>query len=68
MTADLLDLPEGEGHGLRPEALEAVTGWMTWADLGALALDLAEEADPTRAEMVHLLITELQRAFPELEV
>ena len=68
MTADLLDLPAGEGHGLRPEAIETVTGWMTWADLGALALDLAEESDPVRAEMVHLLITELQRQFPGLEV
>jgi hypothetical protein len=68
LTAELLDLPEGEGHGLRPEAIEGLTGWMTWADLGALALDLAEEADPVRAEMVHLLITELQRSFPELEV
>ena len=41
---------------------------MTWADLAALALDLAEEADPIRDEMVHLLITELQRTFPQLEV
>lgn len=66
LAADLLDLPDGEGHGLRPEALEHLTGWLTWADLGALALDLAEEADVLRKEMVHLLISELQRQFPDL--
>ena len=67
LAADLLDLPEGEGHGLRPEALEHITGWLTWADLAGLALDLAEEADSFRKEMVHLLVTELQAQFPGID-
>jgi hypothetical protein len=68
LAADLLDLPPGGGRGLTEEAVERVTGWLTWADVAALALDLAEEADPVRAELVHLLVTELQQRFPGLEV
>ena len=68
LAADLLDLPPGEGHGLRPEAIEHIAGWTTWADLGALTLDLAEEADPLRAEMAHLLVTELQEQYPGIDV
>ena len=68
LAADLLDLPEGDGHGLREEALERIAGWMTWADLGALAIDLAEEADTIRSEMVHQLVTQLQERFPGIEV
>jgi hypothetical protein len=68
MAADLLDLPPGEGHGLRPEAIERIAGWTTWADVGALAVDLAEEADPLRAEMAHLLVTELQERYPGIDV
>jgi hypothetical protein len=64
MTAELID-PEGRaGHGLRPEALARVSGCLTWADLGALALDLAEEGDPLRREQVHQLVTQLQEKFP----
>lgn len=68
LTAGLVELPEGEGHGLRTDALEAMAGWLTWADLGVLALDLAEEADPLRTELVHRLITDLQDRFPGIEV
>jgi hypothetical protein len=68
LAADLLDLPEGEGHGLREEALEEIAGWVTWADLGALAADLAEESDPISGEMVHHLITDLQTRFPGIDV
>lgn len=68
VAADLVELPEGEGHGLRTEALEAMAGWLTWADLGALALDLAEEADSLRSDLVHRLISDLQERFPGLEV
>ena len=68
LAADLLDLPEGEGHGLREEALERIAGWVTWADVGALAADLAEEADTIRSDMVHQLITQLQQRFPGIEV
>ena len=44
------------------------SGWMTWRDLGALAVDLAEEADDLRSEQVHRLVSDLQRQFPEVEV
>ena len=68
LAADLLDLPDGEGHGLTEQALENIAGWMTWADLGALAVDLAEEADPLHQEMVHQLVTQLQARFPGIDV
>lgn len=68
LAADLLDLPDGDGHGLTQEALEHIAGWMTWADLGALAVDVAEEADALHQEMVHRLVTELQARFPGIEV
>jgi hypothetical protein len=65
-TAELLG-PEGvPGHGLRPEALARVTGTITWSELGALALDLAEEGDPLRSEQVHQLVTQLQEKFPDV--
>ncbi|HET7652354.1 MAG TPA: hypothetical protein VFK42_04900 [Acidimicrobiales bacterium] len=68
LAADLLDLPEGEGHGLREEALEHIAGWLTWADVGALAVDIAEESDPLRQELVHRLVTQLQARFPGIDV
>lgn len=68
LAADLLDLPEGGGHGLREEALETIAGWVTWADVGSLATDLAEEGDAIHQEMVHHLVTELQERFPGIEV
>lgn len=68
LAADLLDLPEGEGHGLREEALEHIAGWLTWADVGALAVDIAEESDPLRQELVRNLVTQLQQRFPGIDV
>ena len=44
--------------------LGAAAGWLTWRDLGVLALDLAEEADELRAEQVHRLAGDLQDQFP----
>ena len=46
----------------------AASGWMTWRDLGALAVDLAEEADELRSEQVRRLVSDLQQQFPEVEV
>ena len=64
------------GPGQRPETEEqeaesdadgdpVASGWMTWPELARLALDLAEEADPTRAEQVHRLVSQIQSRFPE---
>lgn len=44
------------------------TGWLTWAELGTVALDLAEEGDELRAEQVHRLVDELQQQFPGIEL
>jgi hypothetical protein len=67
-SADMSDFDLGDTHGLRPDALVHLCGWVTWRDLGTLALDLAEEADPLRAEQVHRLATELQERFPGIEL
>jgi hypothetical protein len=50
------------------ETLADAIGWVTWHELGELALDLAEEADPLRDDQVHLLVTQLQRRFPEIDL
>jgi hypothetical protein len=44
------------------------TGWLTWAELGTVALDLAEEGDELRGEQVHRLVDELQQRFPGIEL
>ncbi len=44
------------------------TGWATWAELGTVALDLAEEGDELRGEQVRRLIVELQQQFPGIEL
>ena len=44
------------------------TGWLTWAELGTVALDLAEEGDELRGEQVHRLVDELQQQFPGIEL
>lgn len=62
LTGILSDRP-----GLDPGAVSRAIGWVTWRDLGALVLDLAEEADPLRAEQAHRLVTELQETFPGIE-
>lgn len=68
LAADLLDLGEGEGHGLREQALGHIAGWLTWADVGALAVDIAEESDEFHQELVHRLVTQLQARFPGIDV
>ena len=50
------------------DALTDAAGWVTWHELGELALDLAEEADPLRDDQVHLLVTQLQQRFPEIDL
>lgn len=62
---------DGAGPALQEEAGELATGavgWLTWRDLGALAVDLAEEADELRAGQVHRLVSDLQEQFPALDV
>lgn len=57
----------GSGEGL--EALAGAVGWVTWHELGELALDLAEEEeDSLRADQVHLLVTQLQDRFPDIDL
>jgi|SRR5437588_2785060 len=58
---------ESAAAGPEMEALAGAIGWSTWVEVGRLALDLAEEADPMRAEQVHRLVSQLQARFPGLE-
>ena len=57
-----------EQSGLNFDALARAVGWISWRDLGRLALDLAEEADDIRDDLVHRLVTELQALFPGIEI
>jgi len=50
------------------DVMEGCSGWLTWHELGELALDLAEESDELRGEAVHRLITEIQGRFPGAEL
>ena len=51
------------------DALTGAVGWVTWHELGELALDLAEEEeDSLRADQVHLLVTQLQDRFPDIDL
>ncbi|MDQ4067937.1 MAG: hypothetical protein M3203_00405 [Actinomycetota bacterium] len=50
------------------ELPDGAAGWLTWRDLGALAVDLAEEADELRAGQVHRLVSDLQEQFPALDL
>jgi hypothetical protein len=59
---------EQAASGDELDALAEAVGWVTWHELGELALDLAEEADPLRDDQVHLLVTQLQRRFPDIEL
>ena len=67
-------LPPDAGGGEAPldEAAAALpdgaVGWLTWRDLGALAVDLAEEGDELRAGQVHRLVSDLQEQFPRLDL
>jgi len=50
------------------DSLSDAVGWVTWHELCELALDLAEEADPLRDDQVHLLVTQLQSRFPDIDL
>jgi hypothetical protein len=50
------------------ELPDGTVGWLTWRDVGSLAVDLAEEADELRAEQVHRLVSDLQDRFPSLDL
>ena len=55
------------GDGL--DALTGSVGWVTWHELGELALDLAEEEeDSLRADQVALLVDSLQDQFPDIDL
>ena len=55
------------GDGL--DALTGAVGWVTWHELGELALDLAEEEeDSLRADQVALLVDQLQARFPDIDL
>jgi hypothetical protein len=55
------------GDGL--EDLTGSVGWVTWHELGELALDLAEEEeDSLRADQVALLVDQLQDRFPDIDL
>jgi hypothetical protein len=78
LPAFLLVAPEGDDEvgtrlerasgGTEFEPLAGAIGWLSWGELGRLALDLAEEADPMRDEQVHLLVSQLQSRFPNLQL
>ncbi|MGI9080116.1 MAG: hypothetical protein ACR2GF_04740, partial [Acidimicrobiales bacterium] len=44
------------------------SGWVTWREVGELALDLAEESDELRGEAVHRLVSQMQTQFPDAEL
>lgn len=50
------------------EVIHGSSGWLTWHELGELALDLAEESDELRGEAVHRLVTQIQTQFPDAEI
>jgi len=57
----------GSGDGL--DTLTGAVGWVTWHELGELALDLAEEEeDSLRADQVALLVDQLQARFPDIDL
>jgi hypothetical protein len=52
------------------DLLDGAMGGVTWADLGRLALDLAEEGDPDVApvEQMRQLVVEIETLFPQIEL
>lgn len=62
------DGPEPALEEVGAELAAGAVGWLTWRDLGTLALDLAEEADELRAEQAHRLVSDLQAQFPALDL
>ena len=61
-TATDWELHDGRRAG---ELLAGALGWISWPELGRLALDMAEENDAGPAEQVRQLVGELQSRFPE---
>jgi len=60
---------EAAASGDDLDALTGSVGWVTWHELGELALDLAEEEeDSLRADQVALLVDQLQDRFPDIEL
>ncbi|MCA1692258.1 MAG: hypothetical protein LC733_08695 [Actinobacteria bacterium] len=49
---------------LAGDLLAGALGWVSWPELGRIALDLAEESDPNPAGQVNQLVSELQLRFP----
>lgn len=68
LSPDALARSMGDVGGVDFDALARAFGWFGWRDLGRLALDLAEEGDEMREELVHRLVTELQSLFPGIEI
>ena len=60
---------EAAASGDDLSTLTDAVGWVTWHELGELALDLAEEEeDSLRADQVHLLVNQLQDRFPDIDL
>lgn len=57
---------ELHGGRLAFDLLDGAMGWISWPELGRIALDLAEEGDPdvSPVEQVRRLVSELQARFP----
>jgi len=47
------------------ELLAGATGWISWPELGRLALDLAEEPDREPMEAVRRLVSQMQARWPD---
>lgn len=52
-----------DGGGWEPDLGDVTSGWLSWPELSRLALDLAEEGDPLRAEQVRRLVSQVQARF-----
>ncbi|MBV8980529.1 MAG: hypothetical protein JO086_06490 [Acidimicrobiia bacterium] len=62
-------LLEQAASGDEFDALTGAVGWVTWHELGEVALDLAEEEeDSLRAEQVALLVDQLQARYPDIDL
>lgn len=68
LDEDRLRSVVGRRPGIQLDALARAVGWVTWQELGTLALDLGQEADTVRQDQVRKLASELQATFPGLEL
>lgn len=60
---------EAAASGDDLDPLTGAVGWVTWHELGELALDLAEEEENSlRADQVALLVDQLQDRFPDIDL